>query len=86
MVIHCVQNSNAILLKISLKEYWKKILKDKYSTALLHGRRPNCCFNMLLQSPLEKKSQSTPAFLTGKFHGQRSLVGYNPWGHEVGHR
>lgn len=32
---------------MSLKEYWKKNLKDKYSTALLHGRRPNCCFNML---------------------------------------
>ena len=30
--------------------------------------------------------QPTPVFLPGKFHGQRSLVGYNPWGHEVGHR
>ena len=25
--------------------------------------------------------QSTPAF-PGKFHGQRSLVGYSPWGHK----
>ena len=24
--------------------------------------------------------QSTPAFLPGKFHGWRSLVGYIPWG------
>ena len=24
----------------------------------------------------------TPAFLPGKFHGQRSLVGYSPWGHK----
>ena len=23
--------------------------------------------------------QLTPVFLPGKFHGQRSLVGYNPW-------
>ena len=22
----------------------------------------------------------TPGFLPGKFHGQRSLVGYSPWG------
>ena len=22
----------------------------------------------------------TPAFLPGKFHGQRSLAGYSPWG------
>ena len=24
--------------------------------------------------------QSTPVFLPGKFHGQRSLAGYSPWG------
>ena len=24
----------------------------------------------------------TPLFLTGKFHGQRHLVGCNPWGHK----
>ena len=24
-------------------------------------------------------------FLPGEFHGQRSLAGYNPWGHRVGH-
>ena len=28
----------------------------------------------------------TPAFLPGKFHGQRSLVGYSPWTRKrVGH-
>jgi len=25
----------------------------------------------------------TPVFLPGKFHGQRSLVGYSPWGYKV---
>ena len=25
----------------------------------------------------------TPAFLLGKSHGQRSLVGYSPWGHKA---
>ena len=29
-----------------------------------------------------RKWQSIPVFLPGKFHGQRSLVGCNPWGHE----
>ena len=24
--------------------------------------------------------QPTPGFLPGKFHGQGSLAGYNPWG------
>ena len=26
--------------------------------------------------------QPTPVFLPGKSHGQRSLVGYSPWGHK----
>ena len=26
------------------------------------------------------KCQPTPVFLPGKLHGQRSLVGYSPWG------
>ena len=27
-----------------------------------------------------RKWQSTPVLLPGKSHGQRSLVGYSPWG------
>ena len=29
---------------------------------------------------LEKEWLPTPVFLPGEFHGQRSLVGYSPWG------
>ena len=32
--------------------------------------------------PWRRKWQSTPVFLLGKFHGQRSLAGYNPWGNK----
>ena len=33
-----------------------------------------------------KKNQPIPVFLPGKSHGQRSLVGYSPWGcRSVGH-
>ena len=27
-----------------------------------------------------QEGNDTPVFLPGKFHGQRSLVGYSPWG------
>ena len=30
--------------------------------------------------PWRRKWQSTPVLLSGKSHGQRSLVGYSPWG------
>ena len=29
-----------------------------------------------------KKWYPTPAFLPGKFYGQRNLVDYSPWGHK----
>ena len=32
--------------------------------------------------PWERKWQSTPIFLPGKSHGQRSLVGYSPQGRQ----
>ena len=32
--------------------------------------------------PWRRKWQSTPVFLPGKSHGQRSLEGYSPWGHK----
>ena len=32
------------------------------------------------RSPEVGNSGPTPVFLPGKFYGQRSLVGYSPWG------
>ena len=32
------------------------------------------------EDPLQKEMATH--FLPGEFHGQRSLVGYSPWGHE----
>ena len=37
-----------------------------------------------LPKKLEKGMAITTIFLPGKFHGQRSLVGYGPWGHILG--
>ena len=34
------------------------------------------------ENPLEKEMATTPVLLPKKFHGQRSLVGYSPWGHK----
>ena len=33
------------------------------------------------EDPLEQEMTIHPVFLPGKFHGQRSLMGYSPWGH-----
>ena len=34
------------------------------------------------EDPLEGSWQPTPVFSPGESHGQRSLVGYSPWGHK----
>ena len=34
------------------------------------------------KKPWRKKWQPIPIFLPKKFHGQRSLGGYNPWDHK----
>ena len=45
----------------------------------LQCRRPG--FNSWVgKIPWRRKWQSTPALLSGKSHGQRSLIGYSPWG------
>ena len=36
--------------------------------------------------PWRREWQPTPVFLPGKPHGQRSLVGYSPWGREQSNR
>ena len=38
------------------------------------------------ENSLGKELLSTPVFLPGEFHGQRSLAGYSPWGHKESDR
>ena len=47
------------------------------------GRRPR--FDSLVgKIPSGREWQPTPVFLPGESHGQRSVVGYSPWGRRVG--
>ena len=52
------------------------------------GKEPTCqCRRRGFDSwvrkiPWRRAWQPTPVFLPGESHGQRSLVGYSPWGHK----
>ena len=52
----------------------------------LSGKEPtwqcrSCEFDSRVRKiPWRRKQPPTPVFLPGKSHGQRSLVGYSPWG------
>ena len=53
---------------------------------LINSTLLKCAYNMpsyLVGSPWRRVSQSTPVFLPGESHGQRSLAGYGPQGHKV---
>ena len=45
----------------------------------LQCRRPGF-YTQVGKIPWGREWQPTPVFLPGEFHGQRSLVGYSPWG------
>ena len=38
--------------------------------------------SLVRQTPWRRAWQPTPVFLPGEPHGQKSLVGYRPWGHK----
>ena len=55
------------------------------------GKEPDCqgrkqkspSFDPWVRKILWRREwQPTPVFLSGESHGQRSLAGYNPWGHK----
>ena len=46
----------------------------------LPAMQETCVPSLCWEDPLEKGMTTTPAFLPGEFHGQRSLAGYSPWG------
>jgi len=75
-------NSDSKALKYtSTKKRWHS---DKESTWLaVQGMRERQVQSLSWKDPLERKWQATPVFLPGKFHGQRILVGYSPWGREA---
>ena len=66
--------------------------KHKYSVSYwrlpwwLNGKEPACQFMRhgfnpwVRKIPWRRKWHPTPVFLPEKSHGQRSLVGYSPWG------
>ena len=74
---------------------YHRIFLDSYESVLprwlpgFYSKEPDyqcrrckrCGFNpWLVKIPWRRTWQLTPVFLPGESHGQRSLVGYSPWG------
>ena len=90
-------NSKELNVKTHFFFFFLVILKFLYIYGFLGGasgkesacqyrRHKRCRFNPWVRKiPWNKKWQPTPVFLPGKFHGRRSLVGYDPQGCRVRH-
>ena len=52
----------------------------KHPPANAGDARDTCSILGLGRFPWSRKWQYTPVFLPEKFHGQRSLADYSPWG------
>ena len=72
---------------------WRAIPKRLSELPKWHGGKESACqyrrhkrnrFVIWVgKIPWRRKWQSTPVFLHGKSHGQRSLAGYSPWSHKL---
>ena len=57
------------------------MVKKKKKSPCQCRKCKRCKFNpWVRKTPWSRKWYSTPVFWPGKFHGQRNLVGYSPWG------
>ena len=75
----CCLNLFATELSLSIIKLWGFPSGSDGKRICLQCRRPR--FDPSREDPLKKGKATTPVFLPGEFHGQRSLAGYSPWGH-----
>ena len=77
--LHLKHQNNHLHLPCRLP--WWLSGKEPVCQCRRHGFHP-----WVRKIPWRRKWQPTPIYLPEKSHGQRSLVGYSPWGHRrVGH-
>jgi len=56
------------------------------TTKCQHKMKSGLLLNVVVRQSWRRQWHPTPALLPGKSHGQRSLVGCSPWGHEKSDR
>ena len=66
-----------------LENKFEKIATLSSLTASLVAQTVKCLHPWVGKIPWRRKWQPTPVLLPGKFHGQRSLESYCPWGLEL---
>ena len=83
-VLSVMHNS---LLVFFLDQFRSEKCVPQCGRLVAHGKESTCQCRTpelnpcITKTPWRRKWQPTPVFLPGESQGQRSLVGYSPWGH-----
>ena len=84
--------SRRFTLWATREAHWHSLFSFLGTRVINGGKEPTCqCrrnkrhrFDPWVRKiPWRKVWQPTPVFLSGEWHGERSLTGYGPWGHKV---
>ena len=79
LVVHSAQDFTLLCILISKMGLPSRLIGEESACQCRrHGFDP-----WVGKIPCRRKWHTSPVFLPGKFHGQRSLVGYSPWGHKT---
>ena len=70
-------------LKVFIQKKWMRMCRKRKAPTLLVGMQIGAAtIENSMEVPLKTKNRVTILiFLSGEFHGQRSLAGYSLWGH-----
>ena len=72
-----IRNMSGAIHEASQVAQWNPLPMQETQRCMRHRFDP-----WLRKIPWRRAWQSTPVFLPGESHGQRSLAGYSPWGHK----
>ena len=81
MALHVKIRGLSFTLK-DMENFWKPDWLKVMNLPAMHEIQETWVQSLGWEDPLEQEMQLAPVFLLGIFHGQRSLVGYSPWGHK----
>ena len=80
---YCKHTKTYVIIRSSVKVFYHIVLSIYCSSKEFSGQCRRCTrsrFNPWVRKICgSRKWQPTPVFFPGKFHGQKSLVGYRPW-------
>ena len=65
---------------VTKSQPWLKWLRTYNGKKPACQRRRHMFDSWVRKIPWSRKWQPTPVFVPGKLHGERSLLGYSPWG------